>query len=74
MFSVGLKAITKTDSIGATTSNAIMTALIDQKSKLFRIINLFFFILFTIKMSLLEPISHQKALSDCLYSQNLIHS
>ena len=44
MFSVGFKAITKTESIGATTSNAIMTALIDQKSKIFRNINLFFLI------------------------------
>tara|TARA_Y100001958_G_C21074680_1_gene433021 strand:- start:643 stop:843 length:201 start_codon:yes stop_codon:yes gene_type:complete len=66
MFSVGFKAITKTDSIGATTSNAIMTALIDQKSKILRNINLFFFISFSIKMSLLEPILHQKTISDCL--------
>ena len=66
MFSVGFKAITKTESIGATTSNAIMAALIDQKSKIFRNINLFFFISFSIKMSLLEPIAHQKTISDCL--------
>ena len=66
MFSVGFKAITKTESIGATTSNAIMTALIDQKSKIFRNINLFFLISVSIKMSLLEPTSHQKAIPDCL--------
>ena len=66
MFSVGFKAITKTESIGATTSSAIITALIDQKSKIFRNINLFFFISVSIKMNLLEPIAHQKTISDCL--------
>ena len=66
MFSVGFKAITKTESIGATTSNAIMKALMDQKSKTFRNRNLFVFISFSIKMSLLEPNSHQKNISDCL--------
>ena len=66
MFSVGFKAITKTDRIGATTNNAIITALIDQKSKIFGNINLFFFISVSIKMNLLEPIAHQKTISDCL--------
>ena len=66
MFSVGFKAITKTDSIGAITSNAIMKALIDQKSKTLRNRNLFVFISFSIKMSLPEPNSHQKNISDCL--------
>mgnify|MGYP001363252836 FL=1 len=66
MFSVGFKAITKTESIGPTTSNAIITALIDQKSKIFGNTNLFFFISVSIKINLLEPIAHQKTISDCL--------
>tara|TARA_B100000963_G_scaffold267823_1_gene236028 strand:- start:261 stop:422 length:162 start_codon:yes stop_codon:yes gene_type:complete len=36
IFSVGVSAITKTDSIGAITNAAIKTALMDQKSIFFK--------------------------------------
>jgi hypothetical protein len=60
MFSVGVSAIMKTDSIGAITNAAIKTELMDQKSIFFRNKILFVCILLSIKMRLLEPIFYEK--------------
>jgi hypothetical protein len=60
MFSVGVSAIMKTDSIGAITNAAIKTELMDQKSIFFRNKILFVCILLSIKTRLLEPNFHEK--------------
>jgi len=64
IFSVGVNAIMKTDSIGVITNAAIKTALIDQISIFFKNRNLFVCIFSSIKVYLLKPNSLQKNITD----------
>ena len=60
IFSVGVSAIMKTDSMGAITNAAIKTALIDQTSTFFKNRILFVCSFSSIKMSVLKLNLHQK--------------
>tara|TARA_B000000475_G_C15937633_1_gene423387 strand:+ start:674 stop:937 length:264 start_codon:yes stop_codon:yes gene_type:complete len=64
IFSVGVNAIMKTDSMGAITNAAIKTALTDQISTFFNNRILFICIFSSIKMNLLKPNLHQKNIAD----------
>jgi hypothetical protein len=64
IFSVGVNAIMKTDSMGAITNAAIKTALMDQTSTFFKNRILFVCNLSSIKMYLLKPNLHQKNIAD----------
>tara|TARA_B100000676_G_C18025879_1_gene815581 strand:+ start:1360 stop:1623 length:264 start_codon:yes stop_codon:yes gene_type:complete len=64
IFSVGVNAIMKTDSMGAITNAAIRTALKDQTSTFFKNGILFVCNLSSIKMYLLKPNLHQRNIAD----------
>jgi len=64
IFSVGVSAITKTESIGAITNTAIKTELMDQTSKSRKIEILFSCIFSSIKTHLIEPNLHQTNIAD----------
>jgi hypothetical protein len=64
IFSVGVSAITKTDSIGAITNAEIKTALMDQKSTFFKNRILFVCSLSSTQRYLLNLNLHQKNIAD----------
>jgi len=64
IFSVGVNAIMKTESMGAITNAAIKTALMDQTSTFFKNRILFVCNLSSIKMYLLKSNLHQKNIAD----------